>query len=601
MNSFIVKIDLSAPGTLTTLEAHVRSVLMRRTGLASALITVVLTVLSRRLAALMGRLLAASSVKVSFALKLPDGYQGTCASVASTVDTSGIMSDLNNLLQGGGTANLATLVSTEKPVVSAGCSALSVAQSGPVASASSVSATNSLGLYAGAGGGGVGLILLAVAAGIIIVRHRRKMRLQQQEKDFQPTWSNMLTLPSGREVEVKWRAVDANGNTATKFSEMVTQEPVNINDIGTLIGFARTASMSSASPRSITSGSLEEQAEVVIDLDNIPIVSPRSPPDGGMNLEPYSGSPRGGSPLGSPRRSLSPRAASRGSSRERGRHKSRSPRATPQAYYVHEFIEYFSLSYQRWTLGWIYDGDGRNDTTILYKAIVGPKLDQRRLVPLDIIRRPLLKDEPIYVQGGPTMWFPATIVRGCPIQIDRRRYSVKVQWSGKVIHKVPGIHIKRRHPVGSTVYVFLNPVVGWRKGVVLREEGGPIPVVRPKYFDEKLMPSWTMVTVFMEQPTQQIVKVPSYTVDRKDLTVGPKPFLPSQLTDGLIPPVPYNEEDYGDDDDDPGPFDLAASVEQVRQLLQACLTPQQPQQGLEIVVLDTPPAQPQPEETALGI
>lgn len=542
-----------------------------------------------------------SQVKVSCLLKLPDGFSGSCSTVSSQVIWSAIVADVNDMLKAESIDNPVSLVSTQTPTASTACNALGpVKDAVNVATAPAAGSTSSIGLYAGAGGGAL-LLLAAVGLGIWWYRRRKeKLRKEQQERDFQPTWSYIYKYGAGKELEVKWRAVDAYGNTATKFSEMVREECLSIYELAETMGCVapRPALSPSASPQPNASGDPEAEPETVIDLDEMAPVLPASVLGGGQHAVPYSASPRRGSPVGSPRRSRSSSPRTPRSNRSR-RTRSRSPRNMPQSYFVHEFVEYFSIKYQRWTLGWIFDGDGRNESIILYQAIVGPKLDLRRLVPMDILRRPFLKDEPIWVQGRPHIWYPAAVLRGCPVTIDHRRYSVRVQWSGKVIHKVPGIYLTRRYPVDSVVYVFLNPMIGWRKGIVLKEEGGPIPVVRPKYFEAEKMPRWTLLTVSLEVPlgTDKVIKVASYLVSRKDYTVGPKPFPASQLTGGLIPPLPYDEEDYGPDEDEtPSPFDFSASVEHARQLLQACLSPRH-QPGTELVVERPVPW----EEVTIGI
>lgn len=208
-----------------------------------------------------------------------------------------------------------------------------------------------------------------------------------------------------------------------------------------------------------------------------------------------------------------------------------------QAYWLHEYVDYYSSTYRRWSAGFIQGYHSCNSEVILYQVLAGPKLDYRQLITVDILRRPLCVGEPVsyLTEAG---WEPCTVTWAAPMTMERRRYSVRLEATGEVIEQASGERLRKRFPPGANAFVYIAPFVGWRKCRVVQELDGPVPSVRPRVRSPQSLPAWSMVIIMVQMDAEDVVQkeVPSYYLSHQDHSLQPPPVGP--LINGVVPPIP---------------------------------------------------------------
>lgn len=210
-------------------------------------------------------------------------------------------------------------------------------------------------------------------------------------------------------------------------------------------------------------------------------------------------------------------------SSQRRNRRSRSRSATGEqsqvveAFTVGAGVEYWSITNQQWTSGHIVSRDGALGDLISYRVSVGPHHQLMPVTLLDRLRLPLDVGEPVKYRTAEGSWVPGTVAHRCPLQVYRRRYRIQLEHE-EVPVLIGAEHLRRRHDVGSSTWVYLGPQRGWLQGEVLSEREGPVPPVRgisESHADE--LP-WHFVTLQLTNPdgAPEIMEVPSYMLRTKE-------------------------------------------------------------------------------------
>jgi hypothetical protein len=157
-----------------------------------------------------------------------------------------------------------------------------------------------------------------------------------------------------------------------------------------------------------------------------------------------------------------------------------------QPYCIHTDVEYYSSSNHTWVHGQIYDVPplplGAPVSGLRYDVVVGKTRQMRRLVPLNVLRTALLKNEPCEIMSNTMVeWSPA-IVEEDPKTPTITGYTVRLL-TGDVI-RVAADRVRRRFKVGSPVEFFAGGLDGWVHAVVIEPSGNQVLLDEGKGADD---------------------------------------------------------------------------------------------------------------------
>lgn len=408
--------------------------------------------------------------------------------------------------------------------------------------------------------------MLIVAAIIGYFLWKRHQRIKEEAPG---EGAVTITLPGGSKAELKWSKKDAAETKKPEevkwdFSDKVAQQlGCLVEDPSPPVSTSRSSIPNAAS---YVRREHSEDSGPIVDLDHIP-----GEPDPGIDVDDVQlqmkevASSRGHSRTsiltGTSARQLVSSRSSKSNSPQHStpvagnRSRSGSPRSGREipAYWKHEWLEYYSASYGKWTHGFIHRYDGHNGDIVMYQVVAGAKLDLRRLVNIDLLRRPLERGEDVSVQNADKEWVPATILDESPISLHLRKYTISIKMHNQeeplVIPNVSAELIRRRYKKGTEVFVYLNPIKGWHPGVVIEEvkdEEGKyvkVPAVRPEWTSATNLPEWCMVKIdfsgssALQCGEPEKADFPSYQLSTKDHR-KPTRVPPGELIRDYIPPWP---------------------------------------------------------------
>lgn len=152
------------------------------------------------------------------------------------------------------------------------------------------------------------------------------------------------------------------------------------------------------------------------------------------------------------------------------------------AYRQDEEVEYFSRTHMCWlpASARISEAKEGEPEACTYDVLINTSGQRRLDVPLELLRPPLLPEEPVEVfsrrYGG--TWLPATVSSCHRSASTTLGYQVRLDGVGAPMDNVPASRLRRRFLVGEAVTLYCGPKYGWSPRIVERtaqEAAAPEP------------------------------------------------------------------------------------------------------------------------------
>jgi len=144
------------------------------------------------------------------------------------------------------------------------------------------------------------------------------------------------------------------------------------------------------------------------------------------------------------------------------------------AYEDDDVVEYYAVKQEQWILARMQVDLQRPSLqnvpsgNIHYNVLIGQVSKQlRQDVPLDVLRPPLDRGEPVEVfslRGGGS-WLPAFIDVEQPGDTNLG-YNIRLHPGGQELRRIPSTRLRRRYPSKMVVRVYKGPDLGWARMVV---------------------------------------------------------------------------------------------------------------------------------------